>query len=75
MGEREVVCHRPRENGDDLYLFILPSLASAGEHQQFDDDIEYPVAHMAAYVVNWVSVIANPLIYVTSQERYREVRQ
>ncbi len=58
-----------------ICIYLFSPLSHLGEHQQFDDDIEYPVAHMAAYVVNWVSVIANPLIYVTSQERYREVRQ
>ncbi len=31
----------------------------------------YPSAHVACYVINWLSVIADPTIYAATQERYR----
>merc|ERR1712029_1107950 len=37
----------------------------------FDDDYELPTAHVICYIINWLSVIMNPLIYVVTQERYR----
>jgi len=38
---------------------------------QFDEDYERPTAHVLCYIINWLSVIVNPVIYVVTNGKYR----
>lgn len=44
------------------FLFLL----------QLDDDYQFPTSHILSYIINWLSVIVNPIIYVATQKRYQE---
>lgn len=36
-----------------------------------DRNKKYPTYHVLCYIINWLSVIMNPAIYVATQEKYR----
>lgn len=37
----------------------------------FDDDVEYPVLHVMASILEWASSVINPFIYAASNRQYR----
>ena len=38
---------------------------------QFDSQKDKPSLHVLTYVINWSSVVMNPIIYVATQSKYR----
>eukprot|EP00095_Tigriopus_kingsejongensis_P007204 maker-scaffold192_size271026-snap-gene-1.21 protein:Tk07204 transcript:maker-scaffold192_size271026-snap-gene-1.21-mRNA-1 annotation:"gustatory receptor trehalose 1" len=54
--------------------FLLTYLPGVGI-KVMDKSLHYPSLHVASYIVNWLSVIMNPTIYVATQERYRQAFQ
>ena len=38
---------------------------------QQDPTKNWPTLHVLCYIINWISVIMNPIIYVATQEKYR----
>ena len=39
---------------------------------QLDQCYEHPVIHVLCYIINWSSVVINPIIYVVSQKKYQD---
>ena len=39
---------------------------------KLDEDLNKPGLHVMFYVLNWISVVMNPVIYFFTQERYRD---
>ena len=39
---------------------------------QFDKEYNYPLTHVIFYIVNWVAVLINPLIYVATNKTYKK---
>ena len=39
---------------------------------KLDEDLNKPGLHVMFYVLNWISVVMNPIIYFFTQERYRD---
>ena len=39
---------------------------------QFDKCYKHPVIHILSYIINWSSVVINPIIYVVSQKKYQD---
>merc|ERR1712018_1029681 len=57
--------------GAIFVLFIvtyLPSLLV----KSLDKCYDHPVLHILSYIINWSSVVINPIIYVVSQKKYQD---
>ena len=39
---------------------------------QLDKCYKHPVLHILSYIINWSSVVINPIIYVVSQKKYQD---
>ena len=39
---------------------------------QLDKCYQHPVIHVLCYIINWSSVVINPIIYVVSQKKYQD---
>ena len=39
---------------------------------QLDKCYKHPVIHVLCYIINWSSVVINPIIYVVSQKKYQD---
>ena len=52
-----------------MKTFVYKLIFSAS--QFLDPNYCHPSIHVACYVINWLSVIADPIIYAATQERYR----
>ena len=38
---------------------------------KIDDEMDLPTLHVLCYIINWLSVVMNPAIYVATQPMYR----
>ena len=38
---------------------------------QLDKCYTYPTMHVVAYIINWATVVINPIIYCVSQKKYQ----
>ena len=54
-----------------LFIVFLVTYLPSSIIKQFDDDYNYPKIHVICYIINWIAVVINPVIYLASQEHYR----
>ena len=54
-----------------LFIVFLVTYLPSSIIKQFDDDYNYPKIHVICYIINWIAVVINPVIYLVSQEHYR----
>ena len=54
-----------------LFIVFLVTYLPNSIIKQFDDDYNYPKIHVICYIINWIAVVINPVIYLASQEHYR----
>ena len=58
-------------NCHNFSLFQKPLAIKFSSIFQFDEEYEEPTAHVLCYIINWLSVIMNPVIYVVTNGKYR----
>ena len=64
----KIVTKKTHPPGEDI-PFLIPD-----NYYQFDKCYNHETIHIMAYVINWASVVINPILYVVSQKKYK-VRQ
>jgi len=54
-----------------IFVCFMLTYLPAFVVKRFDEDYERPTAHVLCYIINWLSVIVNPVIYVVTNGKYR----
>ena len=53
-----------------LFLLARTSICNPLNYQS-DKRYKNPTLHIIAYVINWATVVINPIVYVVSQKKYK----
>ena len=54
-----------------IYVLFLVTYLPTLLVRMFDKDMKHTTLHILTYVINWASVVINPIVYVVSQRKYQ----